>query len=79
MTAKEGESDLEYLRAVELLAHEVVGKAAAEDWLAFGDEGQKATVPLQRAINELATRLRMVHYDGDGCLDHLDADDADAT
>lgn len=76
---KERESDLDYLRAVELLAHEVVEEAAVEDWLAFGDEGQQATIPLRRAINQLATRLRMSHYDGDGCPDRPHTEDAEAT
>jgi hypothetical protein len=75
VAATERESDLDYLRAVELLAQEVVEEAAAEGWLAFGDEGQKATVPLHRAINQLATRLRMVHFEGDGCVECLDAED----
>jgi hypothetical protein len=77
VAAAERESDLDYLLAIESLAQEVVDQAAAEDWLTFGDQGQKATVSLRRAINELATRLRIVHFDGDGCLEHLDAQDAE--
>ena len=77
MAAVERECDLDYLLAIESLAQEVVEQAAAEDWLTFGDEGQKATIPLHRAINELATRLRIVHFDGDGCLEHLDAQDTE--
>ncbi|HXH78915.1 MAG TPA: hypothetical protein VNJ48_10455 [Nocardioides sp.] len=60
---------------MERLAHEVTHEAAVQGWLAFGDEGEQAQIPLHRAINDLATNLRMVHYEGDGCLEHPHADD----
>lgn len=66
---RDRESEADYLRRVEGLAHEVVEHALNEPWFAFGDDGQRAERPLERAINELATNLRMVHYEGDGCLD----------
>lgn len=72
MAARERESDLDYLRAIEELAFAVVEEAAAEDWLVFGDEGERATIPLRRVINQLATRIRVPHYDGDGCLEYLE-------
>lgn len=77
MPASERESDLEYLRAIERLAHHVVETAAAEDWLTFGEEGQQSAVSLHRAINQLATELRMAHLPGDGCLDQGDVDGAE--
>lgn len=64
------ESEIEYLRRIEGLAHVVTAAAMDEGWLAFGDEGQEATTPLRRAVNDLVTNLRFTHYDGDGCLDH---------
>lgn len=69
MRGRERLSELDYLRLVERLAREVTNEAAIEGWLAFGDEGQQALIPLHRAINALATNVRMVHYEGDGCLD----------
>jgi len=74
MASEQREDDLDYLRAVEDLARGVVEQAADEGWLAYGEEGRRAKVPLQRAVNDLASRLRMVHYDGDGCLDHSGVD-----
>lgn len=62
------ESDVDYLRRIERLAHEVTARALNEAWFALGDDGQRAERPLERAINELATNLRMQHYEGDGCL-----------
>jgi hypothetical protein len=63
------ESEIEYLRRIERLAHEVTEQALDEPWFAFGDDGQRADRPLECAINELATNLRMVHHEGDGCID----------
>lgn len=74
MAHEDVEGDLDYLRSIESLARGVVEQAASEGWIAYGDEGQQAKVPLRRAINELATRMRMVHYEGDGCLDHADVE-----
>lgn len=74
MASGQREDDFDYLRAVEALAREVVEEAADEGWLAYGEEGRRAKAPLQRAINDLASRLRMTHYDGDGCLDHSRVD-----
>lgn len=62
------EDDIDYLRRIEQLAHEVTVRAMDEVWFAFGDDGQCAERPLERAINELATNLRMEHHEGDGCL-----------
>lgn len=62
------EDDIDYLRRIEQLAHEVTERAMDEAWFAFGDDGQRAERPLERAINELATNLRMEHHEGDGCL-----------
>jgi len=61
-------TDAEYLRTVELLAHDVVERAFDEGWLSYTPEDDDHT-PLQRSINELARNLRHVHHDGDGCLD----------
>lgn len=58
-----------YLRLIEKLAHEVIGLAVDEPWFGFGEEGQLAAEPLHRAINELASHLRMRHHEGDGCVD----------
>jgi hypothetical protein len=63
------EDEVDYLHRIERLAHEVVEHALDESWFAFGDDGQHARRPLERAINELASNLRMVHYEGDCCLD----------
>lgn len=62
--------DLDYLRKIELLAHQVVEEAGVEGWLAFGDEGETAESELRRSVNALATELRFWHYQADGCLDH---------
>lgn len=64
--------ELEYLRLIEKLAHEVVEQAAEEGWLEFGDVGQQAPTPLQRAVNTLATELRFRHHPDDGCLEQLE-------
>jgi len=64
------ESDIDYLRRIERLAREVTSSAAVEAWFAFGERGQLAERPLERAINELATHLRMQHVEGDGCVHH---------
>jgi hypothetical protein len=61
------ESEVEYLRRIEVLAHAVVEAAADEGWLAFGDAGRSAATPLRRTINELATWLRFQHDEQDGC------------
>jgi hypothetical protein len=63
-------SEMDYLRLIERLAHEVVEVAAEQDWLSFGDDGNSDPSPLHRAVNALATELRMVHHDGDSCLEH---------
>jgi len=67
---REREPEIDYLQRVEGLAHEVVEVAARQGWLAFGVEGEQAEDALHRAVNVLATNLRMMHFDGDGCLDH---------
>lgn len=60
--------DHDYLDDVEELAAAVVVAAHDEygDLRGTADEGSD----LQRAIVDLANRLRSYHYDGDGCLDH---------
>jgi hypothetical protein len=63
-------AEIDYLHRVEALARAVVELAAQEPWFGFGDEGRLAARPIERAINELATRLRFVHGQGDGCVDH---------
>lgn len=62
-------TDDDYLRRVEVLAHQIVERAADEAWHRLDAEPPDAT-PLQRAVNELARVLRHVHFDGDGCLGH---------
>lgn len=59
---------------IERLANEVVEAAFREGWLMYlpDDESQTA---LQRSINELARNLRHAHFEGDGCLDHLDEEE----
>ena len=65
------DSEIDYLRRVEQLAHAVVDEAAdpSEGWLSLLPDAAEAT-PLQRAVNDLARNLRMRHFDGDGCIDH---------
>ena len=59
---------------MERLANDVVGEALREGWLMYlPDDGSKS--PLQQSINELARNLRSVHFEGDGCLEHLDERD----
>lgn len=67
-------TDDEYLRKVEVLAHDVCEEAAVEGWLSYEPDPPAAS-PIQRAVNELARNLRHVHYDGDGCLDDDPAED----
>ncbi|MBU2666003.1 hypothetical protein KOI35_21045 [Actinoplanes bogorensis] len=56
----------DYLRQIELLAKDVVGAAGDEGWLSHQVDPSEAT-PLQRAVNELARKLRHHHFPGDGC------------
>ena len=70
MDAAEREGEIDYLRRIERLAHAVIELAGDEPWFAFGEEGQRAAQPPERAMNELATHLRFQHYGGDGCLEH---------
>lgn len=74
MSAPRRPTEIEYLRLIETLAHEVVEQAAEEGWLEFGELGQQAPTALQRAVNALATELRFRHHPDDGCLDHLTED-----
>ncbi len=62
--------DVDYLRSIERLAHEVVEQASREGSLTWtpGEDADKP--PLQRSINALARTLRMAHFEGDGCIDH---------
>ena len=43
------QSEDDYLRRVESLARAVVTAASDEEWFAFGDAGQVAVTPLERA------------------------------
>lgn len=70
-------SDLEYLRLIEELAHDVVEQAAEEGWLEFGDTGQSAPTPVQRAVNALATELRIHHHAEDGCMEEIERQEAE--
>ncbi|MCW2942670.1 MAG: hypothetical protein JWN00_5655 [Actinomycetia bacterium] len=58
----------DYLRRLELLARDVVGRALDEGWVSYPPDPQDAT-PLQRAVNELARTLRHYHFEGDGCVE----------
>ncbi len=69
MAAIADDDELTYLHLIENLAHEVIGLAVDEPWFGFGEEGQLAAEPFDRAINELASHLRMQHHKGDGCVD----------
>ncbi|MET8146848.1 hypothetical protein ACIBSW_14300 [Actinoplanes sp. NPDC049668] len=62
------ESELEYLRQVELLAQDVFDRALDEGWLSSGPDPDGAT-PLQQAINALVNQLRVHHFEDDGCVD----------
>ena len=70
MDAAEREGEIDYLRRIERLAHAVIDLAGGEPWFAFGEEGQRAALPLERAMNEPATHLCFQHYGGDGCIEH---------
>lgn len=61
-------TEVEQLKKVELLAHNVVERAFEEGWLSYLPDDDDQT-PLRRSINELARNLRHVHDDGDGCLE----------
>lgn len=61
-------TDDEYLRQIEILAREVVDAASSEGWLSYQPDPAEAT-PLQKAVNELARRIRHWHFQGDGCVD----------
>jgi hypothetical protein len=61
------EEDRDYLDEVESLGWAVVG-AAFDENPELRQHAESGT-PLQRAIVELANRLRHYHYEGDGCLD----------
>ncbi|MGC4854441.1 hypothetical protein ACLQ24_13840 [Micromonospora sp. DT4] len=61
-------TEAEYLRQIELLAHDVANRALDEGWLSFHPDPDDAT-PLQRAVNALARQLRHHHFDDDGCVD----------
>ena len=64
-----GQSDDEYLRGIEQLAHELVEAACSLYGGArvFSLEGDKND--LDRAITMMAQSLRMTHAAGDGCVD----------
>jgi hypothetical protein len=68
MAVPEREIDLEYLRRIESLAHDVVACASDEGWLSYMPDPD-GTSQLQGSVNELARSLRHVHYEGDGCLE----------
>jgi hypothetical protein len=70
MEPQDRDSEIDYLHRIERLAHTVVEEAAREGLLVFGVAGESSARPVERAINDLATELRFVHHDGDGCIDH---------
>ncbi|MFI6598680.1 hypothetical protein ACIBHX_20675 [Nonomuraea sp. NPDC050536] len=59
----------DYLRRVELLARDVVDRAADEGWLSYRSDSSDAATPLQRVVNELARTLLHYHFEGDGCME----------
>ncbi|MGV9452076.1 hypothetical protein [Streptomyces sp. NPDC003635] len=61
-------TELEYLREIERLAHQVTLAASEEDWYAPPADPEHAT-PLQRRVNALARAVHHYHFDGDGCLE----------
>lgn len=67
------EHDVEYLRRIEQHARVVVDEALAEGWLTLIEGDDQDQSPLQQAVNEMARLIRYVHYEGDGCLDHIEA------
>ncbi|WP_349880924.1 hypothetical protein ABIH81_15525 [Micromonospora sp. HUAS YX12] len=70
MDSADAGADIDYLQSIERLAHVVVEEAAQEGWLAFMIDKEVGRTRLQRSINALARELRIVHFDGDGCLGH---------
>ncbi|MDT9700485.1 hypothetical protein [Streptomyces sp. P17] len=60
-------SELDYLREVERLAHQIKVAAYDEGWPAL-DADPEAATPLQRRVNALARALHHYHFEGDGCL-----------
>lgn len=61
-------TEVEYLRSIEALAHDVCDQALSEGWLSYLPDTGPHT-PLQRAVNALARSLRLGHSEGDGCLE----------
>ena len=61
-------SEQDYLRQIELLAHDVVRAAQGEGWQTYGPDPAQATT-LHKAVNDLARTLQHHHFDGDGCVD----------
>ncbi|GAA4572127.1 hypothetical protein GCM10023176_34380 [Micromonospora coerulea] len=70
MDSADAGADIDYLQSIERLAHVVVEEAAQEGRLAFMGDKEVGQTRLQRSINALARELRIVHFDGDGCLGH---------
>jgi predicted RNase H-like HicB family nuclease len=67
--AKKRKSREEYLEEIEEAAQMLVEAACEEDsFEVFLDDNNKTD--LQHAITDLARKLRIKHYQGDGCLDH---------
>ncbi|WP_412736337.1 hypothetical protein [Krasilnikovia sp. MM14-A1259] len=58
----------DYLQQIELLARDVVRAAKDEGWVSYDADPAEASA-LQRAVNEVARRLRHWHFNGDGCLE----------
>ncbi|MFF2953743.1 hypothetical protein ACFVVU_20675 [Kitasatospora sp. NPDC057965] len=61
-------SELDYLREIERLAHDVTVEASAEDRLSYAEDPPDAT-PFQRSVNALARAVRSYHFEGDGCVE----------
>ncbi|MFF2354825.1 hypothetical protein ACFVVL_34305 [Kitasatospora sp. NPDC058115] len=68
MTASEGLDELDYLREIERLAHDLCVEASAEDGIDHAADPQDAT-PFRRSLNALARAVRSYHFEGDGCTD----------
>jgi len=64
-------TEIEYLRSIEALAQKVCD--TAYDTLgSVVHRPDEASTELERAIAELAVKLRVVHTEGDGCVESAD-------
>ncbi|WP_380280837.1 hypothetical protein [Kitasatospora purpeofusca] len=60
--------ELDYLREIERLAHDVTVEASAEGRLSYAPDPPDAT-PFQHSVNALARAVRAYHFEGDGCVE----------